>query len=67
MTSRVLTIVTVVLTMAFVADTGWQLYRLTQNRPTQWWGILLLIPILWLLKRMVASAQASAGTSSASP
>ena len=30
MTSRLATFVTVVLVLAFVADTGWQVYRLTQ-------------------------------------
>jgi len=67
MKSLGLTFVAVVLTLVFLADTGWQLYRVTQNQPTQWWGILLLIPIVLLLKRMVGDDQASAGKSSASP
>jgi uncharacterized membrane protein YhaH (DUF805 family) len=67
MTSRLATFVTVVLVLAFVADTGWQVYRLTQNQPSQWWGMLLLIPILWLLQRTVGGAQPSAGKSSTPP
>ncbi len=34
MTSRLTTFVTAVLILAFVTDTGWQVYRLTQNQPT---------------------------------
>jgi len=67
MKSLGLTFVAVVLTLAFLADTGWQLYRLTQNQPTHWWGMLLLIPIKLLVNRMAGTDQASAGKSSASP
>jgi len=67
MKSLGLTFVAVVLTLAFLADTGWQLYRVTQNQPTQWWGMLLLIPIVLLVKRMAGTDQAPAGKSAASP
>jgi hypothetical protein len=60
MSYRMQTIVATVLTTLFLADTGWQVYRLTQNQPTTFYGMVLLVPILWLLKGMSAARGASA-------
>ena len=56
MTNRTRTILATVLTVLFLADTGGQVYRLTQNQPTTFYGMILLVPIVWLLKGAAVSA-----------
>jgi hypothetical protein len=60
MASRTLTFFAVVLTLAFLADTGWQVSRLTQNLPTSWYGLTLLVPIVLLLKKLSGNQSQSA-------
>lgn len=46
MSRWVLLFVAVVLSLAFVEDTCWQVPRLLANQPAQRWGLLLVIPRL---------------------
>ena len=61
MNTRTLLVITVVLTVLVVADTGWVVYRMATGQPTEWWGMLLLIPWLWAMKKLTASMPGASG------